>query len=585
MKTLLSLLGRTAFSVSVIAAFVVPVLSFAAQPQVKYDLVYLNSDELDRVLDYKQELESLFDDAINDKMKVMGKGSEYALIYDCNSSRENVEKIRKKHSKTLHAAGFNEPYALRDNFFHLLYNISYSTGRNLDELKNLYSTVSEKIGSQLHDDLYIEHSDSGNYTLVYHYRGELCLAQKTADKQALVLGQVNIKPKIVPEDGEDVVYGESSRINDDPVEQQIVDDINRDRRGRLIIKARKIVKYHMKVKNGAVVALSANKHKVEYSRGHQPVIAPHPFEVEGSGQAGTPVTNAAFIPPPPRPDPVYQRAGGPPPPPRHLDSFSMGRTNTALQRSIEHHLDTLRSTGQIRGDEATGWMVYDLQQNESVVDINSEKQFQAASMIKPFVALAFFHRVKEGELKYSSEARRKLSLMIQHSNNAATNWVMKQVGGPLACDRLLRKYYHKTLRNIHIREYIPAGGRTYRNTAAPADYVRFLRALWDDNLPNSGEIRRLMALPGRDRIYNGTSLPKGTLVYNKTGSTAHLIGDMGILVPQTQSGRRYPYIVVGLIERSSRASNYSGWMNSRGNIIREVSTLVYKDLKRDHHLR
>ena len=585
MTPLFSILGKTAFSISVIAAFAVPVYSFAAQPQVKYDLVYLNSDELDRILDYKQELGSLFDDAINDKIKVMGKGTEYALIYDCNSSRKNVEKILQKHSKTLHAAGFDEPYALRDNFFHPLYNISYRSGSNLDELKNLYSTVYDKIGSQLHDDLYIEQNESGNYSLVYHYRGELIPAQKTAAAQALVLGQADITPKLIPEDGEDVVYGESSRINDDPVEQKIVDDINRDRRGRLVIKAPKLVKYHLKVKEGSVVALIADQHKVKYSRGHQPVIAGTSLEGEGRGKVSTPVKVAAVIPP--RPVSKYRSAGElpPPPPPRRFVSSGMGRTNTALEKSIEHHIDVLRSTGKIRGDEATGWMVYDLQQNESVVDINAEKQFQAASMIKPFVALAFFHKVKEGKLKYSSTARRKLSLMIQHSNNAATNWVMKQVGGPLACDRLLRKYYHETLRNIHIREYIPSGGRTYRNTAAPADYVRFLRALWDDKLPNSQEIRRLMALPGRDRIYNGTPIPKGTLVYNKTGSTAHLIGDMGILVPQTQSGRRYPYIVVGVIERSSRASNYSGWMNSRGNIIREVSTLVYKDLKRDHHLR
>ena len=62
-----------------------------------------------------------------------------------------------------------------------------------------------------------------------------------------------------------------------------------------------------------------------------------------------------------------------------------------------------------------------------------------------------------------------------------------------------------------------------------------------------------MALPGRDRLYHGTSIPKGTLVYNKTGSTAHLIGDMGILVPKTKKGGRFPYVIVGIIERRSKA--------------------------------
>ena len=54
-------------------------------------------------------------------------------------------------------------------------------------------------------------------------------------------------------------------------------------------------------------------------------------------------------------------------------------------------------------------MVYDLEKNKSVVDINADKEFQAASMIKPFVALAFFHQVKLGKLKYGPKSRRKMA--------------------------------------------------------------------------------------------------------------------------------------------------------------------------------
>jgi beta-lactamase class A len=93
-----------------------------------------------------------------------------------------------------------------------------------------------------------------------------------------------------------------------------------------------------------------------------------------------------------------------------------------------------------------------------------------------------------------------------------------------------------------------------------------------------------MALPGRDRLYYGTTIPRGTLVYNKTGTTARLCGDMGILVTKTRKGTVYPYVIVGIIERKSRAADYGQWMASRSRVIREVSNLVYEGLKKDHQL-
>jgi beta-lactamase class A len=152
------------------------------------------------------------------------------------------------------------------------------------------------------------------------------------------------------------------------------------------------------------------------------------------------------------------------------------------------------------------------------------------------------------------------------------------------CEQILHQHYRRIFKNTAIKEYIPAGGRTYKNSALPSDYIRSLRALWRDELPHAKDLRRIMALPGRDRLYHGTAIPQGTLVYNKTGSTAHLIGDMGILVPKTVKGQRHPYAIVAIIERSSRASDYGNWMMARGNVIRQVSTLVYEEMKKKYHL-
>jgi beta-lactamase class A len=255
-----------------------------------------------------------------------------------------------------------------------------------------------------------------------------------------------------------------------------------------------------------------------------------------------------------------------------------------LETNIENFLNGLREKGQLSRDEMTGWMAYDITQDRILVNINADQAFQAASMIKPFIALAFFHQVQQGKLRYTPESQRKMEAMIQRSSNDAANWLMRKAGGPSQCEALLRTSYGSIFKRTQIKEYIPAGGRTYKNTALPSDYIRFLLALWKQKLPYDSEMQRLMALPGRDRLYDGTPLPNGTRVYNKTGTTAHLCGDMGILVLPSRNGQPYPYALVGIIERRSKASDYGTWMATRGNIIRHISTMIYEDMKRQHKL-
>ena len=175
--------------------------------------------------------------------------------------------------------------------------------------------------------------------------------------------------------------------------------------------------------------------------------------------------------------------------------------------------------------------------------------------------------------------------MIQHSSNRSTNWVMRHVGGPQAVQALLEKHYPAIFKDLHLVEYIPRGGRTYRNKASISDYSRFLYALWNNELPAASEIKRLMALPGADRLYTGVEdLPAGTQVYNKTGSTSRVCGDMGILIVKGENGKRYPYILIGVIEKQNRARPYTTWIRSRGDVIRNVSNLVYQDIAERHNL-
>ncbi len=262
-----------------------------------------------------------------------------------------------------------------------------------------------------------------------------------------------------------------------------------------------------------------------------------------------------------------------------------GAVDSALEAQIERYIKSLRGKGVLRGDERTAWLVYDFTSGKKLVSINEHTKLQAASMIKPYLALAFFHQVKAGRLIYGSQSKRKLELMIQKSNNDATNWVMRQTGGPSATLALLKRNYPSLCQGISLVEYIPKNGRTYRNRGSAGDYGRLLFALWKGQVPYSREILRLMALPGNDRLYTKAKrVPSGTRVYNKTGSTAMCCGDMGILVAKGSDGRSYPYMLVGVIESGRRNTSYGPWISKRANVIREVSNLTYLSMKKRHPL-
>ena len=250
-----------------------------------------------------------------------------------------------------------------------------------------------------------------------------------------------------------------------------------------------------------------------------------------------------------------------------------------LETSVEDYISRLRREGRIQDDERTAWSVYDFTSGEKLVSINEDEQFEAASMVKLFIAAAFFCKVENGELIYGNNSRRHMERAIQHSNNAATNWMIRQIGGPKAVERILKRNYPGIFQDTRIVEYIPRGGRTYRNKASPHDYSRFLYALWKEDISGAREIKRLMALPGPDRIRTGVaSIPVSTRVYNKTGSTARICGDVGILIAKGPDGKRYPYTMIGIIEKERRARNYTAWIRSRGAVIRSVSGIIYRGI-------
>lgn len=275
---------------------------------------------------------------------------------------------------------------------------------------------------------------------------------------------------------------------------------------------------------------------------------------------------------PPKNPPLVNQAGAP-----------AGEPPAGFETDVEKYIKNLRRRGLIKSDERTAWLIYDLASDKKLVSINEDMPLEAASLIKPFIALAYFHEVEAGRRQYSAAVRSRMERMIQDSDNPSADWLLRRLGGPAKVQRLLKDNYGGILANTRIVEYISASGRTYRNKASAHDYSRFLYALWNGELPRSSEIKRIMNLPNPDRLYTSSpGVPEGTEVYDKTGTTSHLCGNMGILVAVREDGSRFPYIIVGVIEKERAARRYFDWMRARGDVIRRVSEMAYENISGRH---
>ena len=284
-----------------------------------------------------------------------------------------------------------------------------------------------------------------------------------------------------------------------------------------------------------------------------------------------------------------------------LSAFSLlvpklGHTKSAplnvppsLEHQVNETISKLRKSGLISSVDKTSWSVFDFSTGEKLVSINEDISRQCASMVKPIIALAFFKKVALGELHYGSMSKKKMHRMLVKSDNKATNWVMKHCGGPSGVQRILSKYYSHIFLDTKIVEYIPTrsgvNGRTYRNKASAHDYSRFLFALWNKKFPDSSELMKVMGMKNKDYVFHGVpSIPLGTKIIDKTGTTSMLCGNISIIKAKGKNGKTYPYTMIGIIESPVRKNNYRQWRKNSGKVIRKVSGLVYQSMKSTHNL-
>ena len=268
------------------------------------------------------------------------------------------------------------------------------------------------------------------------------------------------------------------------------------------------------------------------------------------------------------------------------------RLDTALDSDLEANIDRyikgLRFKGVLSSTDRTSFVVYDVTQQKKVVSINEDQTMMAASLIKNFIMLAYFHEVKHKRLGHTAENRRQLRLMIQKSANTSTNHFITLLGGPRGVERIL-KWNYPYFNRTRIVEYIPATGRTYRNTTSARDLNKFYNQLWLGNLPYSNKMKYYFGLPNGDRMHDKTCIPSNVRVYHKTGTVYGLVADSGVLAIIDSQGKQRAYIFTGIIEDRTKTSNrnrseaFWSWVGRRSNTLRRVSEAVYEYIYEVHY--
>jgi beta-lactamase class A len=240
-------------------------------------------------------------------------------------------------------------------------------------------------------------------------------------------------------------------------------------------------------------------------------------------------------------------------------------------------------------------MVFDADSG-NYADINSRKPIATASIIKIPLLVAFLQDIDEGKARFDEQleiskdvivgeagslqyqpegtkisALETLSEMIIHSDNTATNMIMRKIGGQEAANRRFKSW---GLTATVIRHPLPDLEGT--NTTSPYDLVNLLAMVDRGQLISPRSRDRLMDIMRRP--VTDTLLPRGigagARIVHKTGDIRSVVGDAGII--DMPSGKRY--IMAAIVKRPDN--------DQRANeLIRQVSRTTYDYLSSNSQTR
>ena len=204
---------------------------------------------------------------------------------------------------------------------------------------------------------------------------------------------------------------------------------------------------------------------------------------------------------------------------------------------------------------------------KSYVDINADKAFPAASIIKIPVLIEMFREIEHGKFSlddkmvledhYRAPGSGKLQysqggiahtmdylakIMIENSDNSSTNMIISKIGGMPQVNRAIKRWGLKT---THINNWLPDMDGT--NVTTSREMAKMFYNIDSTNIlsnESKRHIARYLSHVKNNRLLQA-GLPQDAILLHKTGDIGFMLGDAGIV--KTANGRKY--IVVILVKR------------------------------------
>jgi beta-lactamase class A len=189
--------------------------------------------------------------------------------------------------------------------------------------------------------------------------------------------------------------------------------------------------------------------------------------------------------------------------------------------------------------ENVGIAALDLRTGE-LVSINGDEPFPMASTVKVAIAANFLSQVEHGrrsltDMISGTPAADLLEAMLTHSDNHATDLILKNLGGPSTVQAWLTQIGATGIRIDRTIAQLLADRRDLRDvrdSSTPRAMVDLLRRIDNGALltpPSRSYLLGLMSrcMTGSNRIRG--LLPPGTPVENKTGTLTGLTSDIGFI--------------------------------------------------------
>lgn len=248
-----------------------------------------------------------------------------------------------------------------------------------------------------------------------------------------------------------------------------------------------------------------------------------------------------------------------------------------IDRAVRLKIAQLRRRGVLSASDRTSIVVFGLGSNKHYVEINPDQPRMAASLIKPFIMLAAYHRLAHGA-RAPSGLESSISEMIAHSDNHAANRVLRFVGGPKAANAIVRRYgFSKT----RIVESIPGSGKTYRNRTSARNLSALLWQLHRRRLVSPAFSARML---GHLNDYETSRLRRLHSLFDMdlTGKTGFVSGENGEATRVTFSGPNggnADYNFVVLIENPNMPGKPGErWGHRTSGAIREIFKTVHENM-------